>query len=94
MVTLTEEIALLEFGIGDILVGYGLVGGVPSLTFSKTEKKEVGSTVNDGTNTVRDLDNPVVLTFTSEKSIDAIIKGLEKVRAIMHNQKLEEDVNG
>ena len=94
MVTLTEEIALLEFGSGDILVGYGLVGGIPSLTFSNTEKKEVGSTFNDGTNTVSDLDTPVILTFTSEKSIDVIIKGLEKVRAIMHNQKLEEDVKG
>ena len=94
MVTLTEKIALLEFGAGDILVGNGTIGGIPTLTFSNTEKKEVGSTFNDGTNTVRDLDNPVVLTFTNEKSIDVIIKGLEKVRAIMHNQKLEEDVKG
>ena len=94
MITLTEEIALLEFGTGDILVGRGLVKGVPALTFSNTEKKEVGSIFNDGTNTVSDLDDPVVLTFTNEKSIDVIIKGLEKVRAIMHNQKLEEDVNG
>ena len=54
----------------------------------------MGSTFNDGTNTVSDLDTPVVLTFTSEKSIDVIIKSLEKVRAIMHNQKLEEDVKG
>jgi len=94
MVTLTEEIALLEFGTGDILVGHGTIGGIPTLTFSNTEKKEVGSTFNDGTNNVFDLDNPVVLTFTNEKSIDVIIKGLEKVRAIMHNQKLEEDVKG
>ena len=94
MVALTEEIALLEFGAGDILVGHGTIGGIPTLTFSNTEKKEVGSTFNNGTNTVSDLDNPVVLTFTSEKSIDVIIKGLEKVRAIMHNQKLEEDVKG
>ena len=94
MVTLTEEIALLEFGAGDILVGNGTIGGTPTLTFSNTEKKEVGSTFNDGTNTVSDLDNPVVLTFTSEKSIDVIIKGLEKVRAIMHNQKSEENVKG
>jgi len=94
MITLTEKIALLEFGAGDILVGYGKSGGTPTLTFSNTEKKEVGSTFNDGTNNVFDLDNPVVLTFTNEKSIDIIIKGLEKVRAIMHNQKLEEDVKG
>ena len=94
MVTLTEEIALLEFGTGDILVGHGLVKGVPALTFSNTEKKEVGSAFNDGKNRIGDLDNPVVLTFTNEKSIDVIIKGLEKVRAIMHNQKLEEDVKG
>lgn len=94
MVTLTEEIALLEFGAGDILVGNGTIGGTPTLTFSNTEKKEVGSTFSEGTNSVFDLDTPVVLTFTNEKSIDVIIKGLEKVRAIMHNQKLEEDVNG
>ena len=78
MVTLTEEIALLEFGTGDILVGYGTIGGVPVLTFSNTENKEVGSTFNNGTNTVSDLDTPVVLTFTNEKSIDTIIKGLKK----------------
>ena len=94
MVTLTEKIALLEFGTGDILVGNGTIGGTPTLTFSNTEKKEVGSTFNDCTNIVSDLDTPVVLTFTNEKSIDVIIKGLEKVRAIMHNQKLEEDVKG
>ena len=94
MVTLTEKIALLEFGAGDILVGNGTIGGIPTLTFSNTEKKEVGSTFNDEANTVSDLDNPVVLTFTSEKSIDVIIKGLEKVRVIMRNQKLEEDVKG
>ena len=94
MVTLTETIALLEFGTGDILVGYGLVKGVPALTFSNTEKKEVGSAFNDGTNNIGDLDNPVILTFTSEKSIDVIIKGLERVRTIMHNQKLQENVNG
>lgn len=94
MVTLTEEIALLEFGAGDILVGYGTIGGTPTLTFSNTEKKEVGSTFNDGTNNVFNLDNPVVLTFTNEKSIDIIIKGLERVRNIMHNQKSKEDVKG
>ena len=94
MVTLTEEIALLEFGTGDILVGYGAIGGAPTLTFSNTEKKEVGSTFNDGKNRIGDLDAPVVLTFTNEKSIDVIIKGLEKVRAIMHNQKSREDVKG
>ncbi len=94
MITLSEEIALLEFGAGDILIGYGAIGGAPALTFSNTEKKEVGSTFNDGTNNVFDLDTPVVLTFANEKSIDVVIKGLEKVRAIMHNQKLEEDVKG
>lgn len=94
MVTLTEKIALLEFGTGDILVGHGTIGGVPAITFSNTEKKEIGSTFNDGTNNIGDLDNPVVLTFTNEKSIDVIIKGLEKVRTIMHNQKTKEDVKG
>ena len=77
-----------------MLVGHGTIGGVPALTFSNTEKKEVGSTFNNGTNNVFDLDNPVVLTFTNEKSIDVIIKGLEKVRTIMHNQKSKEDVKG
>ena len=94
MVTLTEKITMLEFGTGDILVGHGTIGGIPTLTFSNTEKKEVGSAFNDGKNRIGDLDNPVVLTFTNEKSIDVIIKGLEKVRAIMHDQKLEEDVKG
>ena len=40
MITLTEKIALLEFGTGDILVGYGKSGGTPTLTFSNTEKKK------------------------------------------------------
>lgn len=94
MVTLTETIALIEFGTGDILVGHGTIGGVPALTFSNTGAKEIGSTFNDGTNNIHDLDNPAVLTFTSEKSIDVIIKGLEKVRTIMHNQKSKEDAKG
>lgn len=94
MVTLRETIALLEFGTGDILVGYGTIGGVPALTFSNTKAKEIGLTFNDGTNNLHDLDTPVVLIFTSEKSIDVIIKGLERVRTIMHNQKSKEDVKG
>ena len=76
------------------MVGYGKIGGTPTLTFSNTEKKEVGSTFDDGTNNLHDLDDPVVLTFTNEKSIDIIVKGLEKVRTIMHNQKLQENVKG
>ena len=58
MATLTEKIALLEFGTGDILVGHGKIGGIPALTFSNTEKKEIGSTFNDGTNNLHDLNTP------------------------------------
>ena len=67
MVTLTEAIALLEFGTGDILVGHGTIGGVPALTLSNIEAKEIGSAFNDGKNNIGDLDNPVVLTFKNEK---------------------------
>ena len=76
-----ENVTVLSFGKGHLLLSHGWVGNTKSLGITECNiPHKVGSKVKLASKKANDIGLDVLMTFDNEKSLDTLIKALNKVK--------------